>query len=80
MLDRFQDQVRQNLQMFDRAMKMFSPFAYVRSEDDSGQGEPAPSHEPAAAPTAPKSDEALVQLKAQVEEMQRQIQKLASKS
>ena len=33
-LDRFQDQVRQNLQLFDRAMKMFSPFAYVRPESE----------------------------------------------
>ena len=79
-LDRFQDQVRQNLQMFDRAMKMFSPFAYVRSDDETTQGEPGSARESAAAPNAPASDEALVQLKAQVEEMQRQIQKLASKS
>ena len=79
-LDRFQDQVRQNLQMFDRAMKMFSPFAYVRSDEETAQGDAGSAHESAAAPNAPASDEALVQLKAQVEEMQRQIQKLASKS
>ncbi len=33
-LDRFQDQVRQNLQLFDRAMKMFSPFSYARPEGE----------------------------------------------
>ena len=81
-LDRFQDQVRQNLQMFDRAMKMFSPFAYVRGNDEaaSGEGSASSASGPAAAPTAPGSDEALNQLKAQVEEMQRQIQQLAAKS
>jgi len=71
-LERFQEQVRQNLQLFDRAMKMFSPFAYTRQE-----GEEPAAEKPAQAGS---SDEALAQLKAQVEEMQRQIQKLASKS
>ncbi len=76
-LDRFQDQVRQNLQLFDRAMKMFSPFAYARNEDEAPSAEqPAPA--PAAPP--PASDEALAELKAQIEAMQRQIEKLASKS
>ena len=27
-----EDQVRQNLALFDRAMKMFSPFAFARTE------------------------------------------------
>ena len=75
-LERFQDQVRQNLQMFDRAMKMFSPFAYVRTEgEEAAHAADSASRQPAAA-----SDEALSELKAQVEEMQRQIQKLVSKS
>ena len=29
----FDDQVRQNLALFDRAMKMFSPFAFAKPED-----------------------------------------------
>ena len=74
-LDRFQDQVRQNLQLFDRAMKMFTPFGYVRPEPD--EGAPAPSAAPAAPPD--KDDDQLSQLKAQLEAMQRQIDKLASK-
>ena len=73
-LDRFQEQIRQNLQMFDRAMKMFSPFGYGRGE----MGEGAPAEEPATKP--PASDEALTELKARVEEMQRQIEKLVSKT
>jgi polyhydroxyalkanoate synthesis repressor PhaR len=82
-LDRFQDQVRQNLQLFDRAMKMFTPFAYARPENEAPSApaappSPAPPPAPAAAPGA--SDEALSALKAQVEAMQKQIEKLASKS
>ena len=71
-LDRFQDQVRQNLQLFDRAMKMFSPFAYVRPDQEEAAAQPG---------TAPAtgSDPALAELKAQVAEMQRQIEKLANK-
>ena len=70
-LDRFQDQVRQNIQLFDRAMKMFSPFAYGRPESED---KPAARAEQVPA----GSDEALAELKAQVEAMQRQIEKLAS--
>jgi polyhydroxyalkanoate synthesis repressor PhaR len=72
-MDRFQEQIRQNLQLFDRAMKMFSPFGYGRGETD----EAVATAEPAAKAAA--SDEALSELKAQVEQMQRQIEKLASK-
>ncbi len=81
-IDRFQDQVRQNLQLFDRAMKMFSPFAYARSDAEDAitpaSAPPQPPAPPAQAPAA-GSDEALTQLKAQVEAMQRQIEKLVTK-
>jgi polyhydroxyalkanoate synthesis repressor PhaR len=80
MMERVQEQVMQNLQLFDRAMKMFSPFGYRPSEEAGAapQGQPAPA---AAAPpqAAPASDEALAQLKAQVEAMQKQIETLAKK-
>ena len=69
----FDEQVRQNLALFDRAMKMFSPFAYAKPE------EPAPRAEPAPAPAAGASDEALTALRKQMEEMQAQIEKLAGK-
>ncbi len=75
-LGRFQEQVRQNLQLFDQAMKMFSPFAYARTDAE----EAAASTPPAAAPAQGSgSEEALSQLKTQVEAMQRQIEKLVSK-
>ena len=65
--------VKQNIAMFERAMKMFSPFAYARPD------EPAPAKtapEPAAAPAA---DETLDALKRQMAEMQAQIEKLAKR-
>jgi len=69
----FDEQVRQNLALFDRAMKMFSPFAYAKPEEPP----PPPRAEPAPAP--PPNDDALVALRKQMEEMQAQIEKLASK-
>jgi polyhydroxyalkanoate synthesis repressor PhaR len=68
-----EDQVKQNLAMFDRAMKMFSPFAYVRPED-SEVAAPAP-----AAPAPAATDDSLNDLKKKIEEMQEQISRLASK-
>jgi polyhydroxyalkanoate synthesis repressor PhaR len=79
-----EDQVRQNLVLFDRAMKMFSPFAFARPEDG---GEPGSAGEPvAAAPAAPaadapksSTDNSLDELKQRIEEMQQQISKLVAK-
>ena len=56
----YEEQIRQNLALFDRAMKMFSPFAFAKTDE---QATP-PKAEPAAAP----ADDALVQLRRQMEE------------
>ena len=64
----FDEQVRQNLALFDRAMKMFSPFAYPRPE------EPAKT-----APQPERKDESLAELKRQVEEMRAELQKLSER-
>jgi polyhydroxyalkanoate synthesis repressor PhaR len=71
----FEDQVRQNMMLFDRAMKMFSPFAFTAQ----GAGAEPPPAAPAAQAQAPE-DESLNDLKRRIEEMQAQIAKLASKS
>ena len=72
----YEEQIRQNMALFDRAMKMFSPFAYVRPEDaGAAPAEPAPT--PAAAPAG---DDSLADLKRQMEAMQEQLAKLATKS
>lgn len=66
----YEDQIRQNLQLFDRAMKMFSPFAYAP---------PARAEEPPPAPARAEAgnDEALTALRKQMAEMQAQLDKLA---
>ena len=66
----YEEQIRQNLQLFDRAMKMFSPFAYAQ---------PARSEETAPAPAKapPAADESLTLLRKQMAEMQAQLDKLA---
>lgn len=72
----YEEQIRQNMALFDRAMKMFSPFAYVRPEDAPAQ---APEPAPAPPPAAP-TDDSLADLKRQLAAMQEQIAKLATKS
>jgi polyhydroxyalkanoate synthesis repressor PhaR len=77
----FEDQVRQNMMLFDRAMKMFSPFAFPAQPGAAAAGEQASAPTPGA-PAAPSAqeDESLNDLKQRIEEMQAQIAKLASKS
>jgi polyhydroxyalkanoate synthesis repressor PhaR len=74
----FDEQVRQNLALFDRAMKMFSPFAFAKA-DEPPVAQPPPRAEPTPPPAAPASDDAIVALRKQMEEMQAQIEKLAGK-
>ena len=75
----FDDQVRQNMQLFNQAMKMFSPFAFTGAQEAAAK--PASSSAAPAAPAAKVEDaESLNDLKKQLEEMQAQIAKLASKS
>jgi polyhydroxyalkanoate synthesis repressor PhaR len=70
----YEDQVRQNLALFDRAMKMFSPFAFAKAP------EPPPAPAPRAEPEpSPSQAEAMAELRRRMEEMQAQIEKLASK-
>ena len=62
---------KQNMAMFQNAMKMFPAFAYGRTEGD------APA-QPAAAPTsAPAADPALDEMRRQMDEMRAQIDRLA---
>jgi len=68
----FEDHVRQNMMLFDRAMKMFSPFAFGARADEGGGGQ-----EPKLA--VEKDADALDSLKQQLAAMQAQIEKLANK-
>ena len=76
----YEEQIRQNMALFDRAMKMFSPFAYARPEDAAAAAGTAPAEPAPAAPPAPHpSEDSLADLKRQLEAMQQQIEKLATK-
>lgn len=74
-LTAYEEQIRQNMVLFDRAMKMFSPFGFPQGGAPVA-GEPAKAGE--AAPAAAEG-EALDELKKQMAAMQAQLEKLASK-
>lgn len=65
----YDEQIRQNMALFDRAMKMFSPFPLAGAEHDAAP--PARSSEPA------KDD--LAALREQMAAMQAQLEALAKK-
>jgi len=67
----YEEQIRQNLALFDRAMKMFSPFPF-----HAGEAEPA-SSPPSSAPEPAKDD--LAELRKQMAAMQEQLAALAKK-
>ncbi|CAN7553338.1 polyhydroxyalkanoate synthesis repressor PhaR [Phenylobacterium sp. LjRoot225] len=75
----YEEQIRQNLALFDRAMKMFSPFAFAKPGEAAGSAPPPPPSSPAAK-AEPVQDDAVADLRRRMEEMQAQIEKLASKS
>jgi polyhydroxyalkanoate synthesis repressor PhaR len=65
----FDEQVKQNLALFDRAIKIFTPAGLA--------GRTAPDSPVHAAPPEPKADE-LADLKSQIDAMRAQIDKLAA--
>ena len=67
----FDEQIRQNMALFERAMKMFTPFAFRADEV-------APA--PPSKAEAPREDDSLAELKKQMAAMQAQLAALASKS
>jgi polyhydroxyalkanoate synthesis repressor PhaR len=74
----FDEQVSQNLAMFDRAMRMFSPFSFANTTASSPE---APSSAPPTETAAPKAESDQVnELRQQIEVMKAQIDKLAKTS
>ena len=71
----YEDLTRQNLQLFDRAMKMFSPFAFAPGGVKPEEAAAAPA--PAQPKAEPGNDDALTALRKQMSEMQAQLDKLA---
>jgi polyhydroxyalkanoate synthesis repressor PhaR len=66
----FDEQIRQNMALFDRAMKMFTPFAFRADE---------PTTTPPPARPAAAEKESLADLKAQMAAMQAKLEALAAK-
>lgn len=73
-LEFYQNQVRQNLALFDRAMKMFTPFPAAGAP---AAPEPPPA-EPARNPST-ASDTALAEMRAQLDQMHKRLEDLAAK-
>jgi polyhydroxyalkanoate synthesis repressor PhaR len=68
-----EEQVRRNMEMFERAFTMFAPFA--RRETQGGEAEAEPGK--AAPPAKPAGD--IDDLKRQLDEMQRKVDRLSEK-
>jgi len=68
-LDVINDQVRRNREMFEQAMRMFLPFG--------GGRPPSAPQPPSGEPAADKSD--IEQLRKQLEEMQKRLDRMADK-
>jgi polyhydroxyalkanoate synthesis repressor PhaR len=71
-LDAYEEQVRQNMAIFERAFRMFSPFAVGEYEHQTGASAPAQ-------PSAPKPERDLEALRRQMAEMQRQLDEITRK-
>ncbi|MFT4090024.1 MAG: polyhydroxyalkanoate synthesis repressor PhaR [Asticcacaulis sp.] len=80
----FDEQVTQNLAMFDRAMRMFSPFNFSGLSPETTHSAPAAqaaTEAPAAAPAAASSasNDQVSELRHQIEAMKQQLDQLAKK-
>lgn len=75
----FDEQVRQNMAMFERAMKMFTPFAYPGAPGAAGEAPAEPRPTPSAPPNPLLEAQAaaLEQMRRQMEEMQAQLSRLS---
>lgn len=68
-----EEQVRRNTEMFERAMRMFSPFGAIMPETLAGKPEDKPAGD---APATPPNE--LDRLKLQMEEMQKKLDAIAA--
>lgn len=80
-LSQFEDQIRQNLEMFDNAMRMFSPFGRPGGgAGERGGAKEQPKAEKAeAAEDGEKREDELDELKKQISRMQAQLEALSKK-
>lgn len=72
MMKEFEGIARQNMQMFERAMRMFTPFGALMKTRDENAANGTTEH-------APEADAEIADLKAQIEAMRRQLDDLANR-
>ncbi|MGN6424915.1 MAG: polyhydroxyalkanoate synthesis repressor PhaR [Asticcacaulis sp.] len=75
----FDEQVAQNLAMFDRAMRMFSPFSFANNGANMGANMGAAPSAAAPEPDAARDSDEVRDLREQMAAMKAQIDKLAQK-
>jgi len=75
----FDEQVSQNLAMFDRAMRMFSPFSFANAAMGATAGADGAAS-PSAVAAAPRETDTVRELREQMEAMKAQIDALAKKA
>jgi polyhydroxyalkanoate synthesis repressor PhaR len=80
-MEAFEDQARQNMVLFERAVRMFSPFAAGGAETPAappnGAGHrPEPAKEKPAAAAKPPTDDTIAELREQMAAMQRRLDKI----
>jgi len=73
----FEEQVRQNTAMFERAMKMFTPFGYPGAPAEPSAASDKPASSAPANPLLEAQAAALEQMRRQMEEMQTQLSRLS---
>ncbi|MBN9479841.1 MAG: polyhydroxyalkanoate synthesis repressor PhaR [Bordetella sp.] len=72
-----EEAVRQNMAMFERAMRMFPGFAHSRPEGEAAEAAPAAAPKPEAGAEPRAEGAALDEMRRQMDEMRAQIDRLA---
>jgi polyhydroxyalkanoate synthesis repressor PhaR len=79
-LSQFEDQIRHNLEMFDNAMRMFSPFrAPGGTAERTAKNQQATEKSPDAPEAGEEREDELDELKKQISQMQAQLEALSKK-
>ena len=79
-LSQFEDQIRHNLEMFDNAMRMFSPFrAPGGTAERTAKDQQATEKKPDTSEPGDEREDELDELKKQISQMQSQLEALSKK-
>jgi polyhydroxyalkanoate synthesis repressor PhaR len=79
MMKEFETIARQNMQMFERAMRMFTPFGALMNTRNQATDANAPQPNGTEGMAPGSSDEEIADLKAQIDIMRRQIDELVNR-